>query len=411
MGHASRDSDQPGTVHSPLGIIAGGGSLPREVADAAARDGRPVLVVALAGESESGAFGKHPVTIVKWGEIGRMVKALRAAGVHDLVILGSVSRPDLTRIRTDTGFFRSLPRVIAIIAAGGDDSVLRRVVRFFEAHEFRVLAPSDIAPDLLAGTGTFGAVAADPQAISDIALGFDVVARLAPFDIGQAAVVRDGKILAIEAAEGTDRMLERLSARLGGQETARRGVLVKRPKPGQERRVDMPAIGPMTIERVARLGLAGIAVEAGGALIAERAALVAAADAARVFVTGVAPQPAGHNTAGISAMPDGPRPRVRAESDAAIAEGVMWALDGITAPGAVIVVRRRVLAIETGDGLAGTIRRAGRFRSWGLGRLFGGRGVAVVAAHLVDHPDVRAAAREAGLALRAFAPADARERL
>ncbi len=148
----------------------------------------------------------------------------------DLVIVGSVTRPDLRAIRTDLGFWMSLPRIYKIIKAGGDDSVLRRVVGFFESHGFTVRGPAEVAPALVIGEGAYGRVTMSDAARFDFEIGREVVARLAPFDVGQAVVVCDGTVLAIEGAEGTDGMLKRVAEQ---REGARGGVLVKWPKPGR----------------------------------------------------------------------------------------------------------------------------------------------------------------------------------
>lgn len=394
---SSASTDGSAARGRPLGILAGGGSLPREVAEAVRASGRDVRIVAL--DTDATAFAPFPVTAVRWGEIGGLLAAFEAGGVKDLVILGSVTRPDLGRLKVDRGFFAALPQILAIIAAGGDDSVLRRVVRFFEGRGFHVVAPGDVAPGLLVGEGFLGHESASPAALRDVRVGFDIVARLAPFDIGQAVIVRDGEVATIEAAEGTDRMMERAVSVLpaAARGTTRAGVLVKRPKPGQERRVDLPAIGPMTVARAEKLGLAGIAVEAGGTLVAERPRLVGAADASHLFVLGLAPE---HKTVG-----PGSRGAVtdRASTrDGEIAAAVLQALGPAVRSEAVIVARRQVLAIETGEGVEAAIERAASHRPWGLRSLLGRRGVALVSAGSARRPSVAAAAAAGGFKLVAY---------
>ena len=144
------------------------------------------------------------------GQIGRIVATLSAEGRNELVIAGSVRRPDVWTIRPDAGFFTSLPQVFSLFA-GGDDFVLSRVVRFFEAKGLTVRGAHEVAPDLLADAGQIGAVALSPQDHADAMLGFAVRAALGPLDAGQAVAVADGRVLAIEGAEGTDAMLERVA--------------------------------------------------------------------------------------------------------------------------------------------------------------------------------------------------------
>jgi UDP-2,3-diacylglucosamine hydrolase len=166
--------------------------------------------------------------------------------------------------------------------------VLRGVARFFEAHGFEVLAAHEVAPRLLAPAGSFSKLRPDPQDLDDIALGFRVTHALGLFDIGQAAIVARNYVLAVEAAEGTDAMLRRCRDLNRWGFGARKGVLVKGPKPSQDLRLDLPAIGPNTVELAAEAGLAGIAVEAGSVLVAELEELVEKADKAGLFLYGAA---------------------------------------------------------------------------------------------------------------------------
>ncbi len=165
-----------------LGILAGGGSLPQEVAERAAASGYEVHIVAIDGEADAD-FSGFTVTRVNWGAIGKMVSSFKSRNIKEMVIVGSVTRPDLKATRPDFGFFRNLPRIIKIIAAGGDDSVLRNVIGFFESHGLRVLGVPDVAPDLLIGKGPFGRERAGDTDLKDIALGFDVIRRLGRFDV------------------------------------------------------------------------------------------------------------------------------------------------------------------------------------------------------------------------------------
>jgi DUF1009 family protein len=204
-----------------------------------------------------------------------------------LVIAGGVRRPDLWKLRPDWGFFVSLPQILEMMA-GGDDSVLSRVVRFFEAKGIAVRGAHAVAPGLLAPCGPAGAFSLDPQSLADAELGFAVRAALGALDAGQAVVTEGGRVLAIEGAEGTDAMLRRVAGLRGARDGASpSGVLAKGPKPGQELRVDMPTIGPRTVQGAAAARLAGIALEAEGVLLLDRGEAVAAADAQRVAIEGL----------------------------------------------------------------------------------------------------------------------------
>ena len=233
-------------------------------------------------------INRFPHTWLKWGEVGKLFATLEDQGCRDLVIIGAVTRPDLANVRFDFGAVRNLPFLLSL-GVGGDDHVLSSVVRFLEGKGYRVYGAGEVAPELLAGEGTLGAKSPSQEDRADIETGFRVVAALGRLDIGQAAVVVKGRVLALEAAEGTDAMIARCAELRKGASGRRRGlagVLVKAPKPGQEERVDLPTIGPDTVESAARAGLAGIAVAAGRVLIADRSATLAAANAHGLFLFG-----------------------------------------------------------------------------------------------------------------------------
>jgi DUF1009 family protein len=268
-----------------IGIIAGSGPFPIVVAEDAARAGLDPFILGLAGSAAAG-IERFPHAYVHIGQVGRMLRVLRAEGCTRLVLLGGLRRPDLFRIKIDVGFFRYLPQLLRLLK-GGDDTVLRGVARFFEERGFEVLAAHDVAPRLLAPEGSFSRLQPNAQDLEDIKLAFKVTHALGLFDIGQAAAVARGYVLAVEAAEGTDAMLGRCRDLNNWGYTQRKGVLVKRPKPGQDRRLDLPAIGPRTVELTAEAGLAGIAVEAGAVLLAEVEELVEKANKSGLFLYGV----------------------------------------------------------------------------------------------------------------------------
>jgi hypothetical protein len=278
---ADLDTKQDG----PLAIIAGGGALPIALAAAAAAQGRAVHVIGIRGEADA-KISRFPHTWLKWGEVGKLFATLEGLGCRDLVIIGSVSRPDLANVRFDFGAIKNLPFLLGL-GVGGDDQVLSSVVRFLEGKGYRVYGAGEVAPELLAAEGNLGAKAPSPDDRADIETGFRVVSALGRLDVGQAAVVVKGRVLAVEAAEGTDAMLARCAElRKGGRRRGLAGVLVKAPKPGQEERVDLPTIGPDTVEMAAQAGLAGIAVAAGRVLIADRNATIAAAGQHGLFLVG-----------------------------------------------------------------------------------------------------------------------------
>ncbi len=276
-----------------LGIIAGGGDLPRAVAQSARENGRDIFVVSLTGESNDWT-AQFPREEVSLGEMGKALRALAANKCTDVIFAGRVGRPRFTELRLDVKGALVMPR-LAAAALKGDDALLRGVVDIFEKEGYRVLSVAEAAPSLVLGEGVIGKYRPSTELAADIAKGFKVVAQMGELDIGQATAVCDGLVLAVEAAEGTDAMLKRigdLPERLRGKPGKPRGVLVKAPKPIQDRKTDLPVIGIETVNNVVAAGLSGIAVEARGALIVDRADVVRAADAAGIFIAGIVPEKA-----------------------------------------------------------------------------------------------------------------------
>ncbi len=287
-GAARQVLEKPGAASqgsaSRLGIIAGGGSLPLAVAAAAEESGYSPFIIGLSGNA-SGEIERFPHVYAGIGQVGLTLRTLRREGCKRVVFAGSLRRPNLFRLKVDAGFFRHLPQLLRLFK-GGDDTVLRGVARFFESRGFEVLAVHEVAPRLLAPAGAFSAAAPDAGALDDIKLGFQVARALGSFDIGQGAVVARRYVLAVEAAEGTDAMLRRCRDLNSWGFKARKGVLVKTPKPGQDLRLDLPAIGPRTVELASEAGLAGIAVAAGAVLLLEQQELVEKADRLGLFLYG-----------------------------------------------------------------------------------------------------------------------------
>lgn len=273
----------------PIAIICGGGSFPGAVADAVARRGRRPVMFAVKGWADPKVVERYPHHWIAIGQAGRFFRLARAEHCHELLFIGTLLRPPLRQIRLDWQLIRLLPRLIRMFR-GGDDRLLSGVASLAEEGGLRVIGVEEVAPDIIVPDGVFGRYQPSPRDRADIARALTVIAALGPFDVGQAAVVADNHVLALEAAEGTDNLLGRIvDLRLQGRIATPPGVgvLVKAPKPGQDRRFDLPAIGPQTVENVARANLAGLAVAAGSTIIAEAGEVVAAADRAKIFLVGV----------------------------------------------------------------------------------------------------------------------------
>lgn len=276
-----------------LGIIAGGGQVPLQLAGACAGSGRGFYVIGILGEAAR-EIARYPHMWAGIGAVGAVMRALRRENCSELVFAGPVRRPDLRRLQLDWGGLRILPGYIRA-AAGGDDRLLRFMVETFERAGFRVIGAHQVLAALTAPAGVPGKLAPGPEHAQDIAQATAAARAIGARDIGQAAVACNGMILAVEAAEGTDAMLARVAAlpeELRGSANARRGVLAKLPKPGQERRIDLPALGVSTVRCAAAAGLAGIVFEAGGALIIDLPLVIEAADAAGIFLLGIDPMQA-----------------------------------------------------------------------------------------------------------------------
>lgn len=273
-----------------LGIIAGGGDLPVAIAECAKMRG-DVFVLRIQGLADQPEFAQFENALVSLGELGKSLSLLKGAGCEALAFAGRVSRPDWSALKLDTKGALMLPKVLSA-AFRGDDALMQAILGIFEKEGFRIVGTAEAAPDLIATAGVYGRHKPDAQAERDLSLAHRVVVRMGELDIGQAAVVCDGLVLAVEAAEGTDAMLSRLthlSRNVRGTEGKRRGVVLKAPKPAQERRVDLPVIGVRTVELAAAGGLAGIAVEAGAALVMRKPKLVETADRLGLFVMGFPP--------------------------------------------------------------------------------------------------------------------------
>jgi DUF1009 family protein len=264
--------------------------LPLEIADHCRSAGRPVFVVRLKGFADP-ALAEFEGADVGLAELGKCIKTLRRAACDNICLAGIVKRPDFSKLVPDLRGVAALPGAIAA-ARKGDDALLRFLVGEFEKEGFGVEGAEVVMRDLRLPRGLFGRHAPTPEQLADAEQALAAARAIGRLDIGQAAVVCDGLVLAVEAQEGTDAMLTRvagLPAHLHGQAGDRRGVLAKAPKPIQETRVDLPTIGPATIRGAAAAGLAGIVGEAGRLLVLERSQTVALADELGLFVLGAEP--------------------------------------------------------------------------------------------------------------------------
>lgn len=278
-----------GGLSSPVGVIAGSGVLPFAVARSLCEQGRGAFILGIRGHCDPASIEQFPHCWISLGQLGRATKLARAEGCKQLLFIGGLIRPALSEIRLDLKTLRVLPRVLAAFR-GGDDHLLTGIAGIIEAEGFQLIGVGEAAPDLLMPEGNIASRAPDEAAQRDIARGLEALRAMAPFDVGQAVVVIDGNVTALEDIEGTDALLARVAGLRERRRirTARgRGVLVKAPKVTQDLRFDLPTLGPKTVEGVVAAGLAGIATTRGRSLVAEADKVIAAADKAGIFVTGL----------------------------------------------------------------------------------------------------------------------------
>ena len=273
------------TAKSTLGIIAGSGDLPARLVAACRKAGRGVYLVAIEGQTDDQLLAEVDHVTVRLGAASHAFEPLRAAGVEELVMAGRIERPSLAALRPDMKTAKFLAK-LGRRAFGGDDGLLRAVIEGIEEEGFRVIGVDDVMGEVLAHEGPYGKGMPDDDARADIERGVAVAKALGAVDVGQSVVVQQGIVLGVEAVEGTEALLRRCAElrRAGAG-----GVLVKIKKPGQERRADLPTIGVQTVQDAAAAGLRGIAVEAGGTLVIDAAAVGDAADQAGLFVVGIVP--------------------------------------------------------------------------------------------------------------------------
>jgi DUF1009 family protein len=280
-----------------IAIICGYGAMPSELLAGARAAGRSPFLIRIEGEAEE-ELEVHPGETLAWGQIGRLFRVLKEHGIGEVVFAGGIhKRPELSRLKLDMGALLSLPKAL-VFMLGGDNTVLSGVIRLFESKGIRVLGAHQIAPQMLCGQGLQAGRKPAAATWRNISLAFAACKAVGHLDIGQAAIAEGGRVVAVEGVEGTDEMLARIirMRQIGRMpQTGKQGVLVKTMKPGQDMRADLPAIGPRTIEGVAAAGLTGIVLEAGHSIIIDRAATLAAARQAGLFIYGASEAEAAGN--------------------------------------------------------------------------------------------------------------------
>ncbi len=271
-----------------LAIIAGYGRLPIDVALAAREKGIEPYIIAIQGEADQD-WGDFDHTYLPIANAIKVVRTMRQHNVKRIVFAGGVrNRPKITDVRITFKLLFSLPKLLKVILAGGDDALLRTTINLFEIHGVKVLGAQEIAPNLLAQEGVLGKIGISDQNQIDIKIASNAALQLGLADKGQAAVSVNGVVAAIETADGTDAMLATLADKMRSEPpTDYKGVLVKLSKPQQDKRADLPTIGPMSVINAHKAGLAGIAVETGRSFILDKENVIKEADKYGMFVAGI----------------------------------------------------------------------------------------------------------------------------
>ena len=267
-----------------LAIIAGQGKIPLDIGHAAIAHGYDVVMMPLEHQADAdfSAFETAPIGLAN---IGRTRKLMQAHACDAMIMVGKVTRPPIGDLRPDMDGVKLLGKMLL----RGDDQSLRLVAEYFAEAGIKVIAAGDIMPDRHLAEGVVAGAKPDKQASADIDLGCKVLDSIGSHDIGQGIVVQDGRVIAIEAAEGTDAMLARSSDLL--DKTAGWAVFLKIPKSGQDTRLDIPFIGLETVKAVGDAGIGIIAIEAGGVMLADpRDEVIAACMARQITLVGLKPR-------------------------------------------------------------------------------------------------------------------------
>ena len=272
-----------------LGIIAGGGSLPERLVQACDKQDIGVFIVAFRGQTDPRVYKDHHHMLARLGAAGKIIETLKTHGIRDLVWIGSIRRPSLAELRPDMRALKFFTRLG--LQALGDDGFLRSIRREFEMEGFRLHGVQEFAADLLAAEGCVGKHQPGSADWPNIERALKVSQVLGELDVGQSVIIQEGLVLGVEGVEGTDELIRRCG---GYRRRGHGGILVKTCKPGQDRDLDLPTIGPETIKRCAEAKLHGVVFYAGQTLLVAPQEVADLADRHDIFVVGLSPARKSH---------------------------------------------------------------------------------------------------------------------
>jgi DUF1009 family protein len=280
MSATEKKRIEPSSIKK-LGILAGGGELPFMLLEACKSQGIEPFIIAFEGQADASLTDGHAHLWTRLGALNTVFKTLKSHDISDLVLIGSIRRPSMAEIRPDLKATKFLAK--AGVKALGDDGMLTALRDMFEDEGFLLHGMHQFAQHLLAPEGAIGRKSPTKGDWEDIQRGIDVLTGMSALDVGQAVIVQEGLVLGVEAAEGTDALIERCQSL---KRKGRGGVLVKLCKVGQDRNLDLPTVGPKTIEMAAACGLSGIIIHAGQSLLLNKEQVAKIADQHKIFVYG-----------------------------------------------------------------------------------------------------------------------------
>ncbi len=266
-----------------LGIIACGGALPAELIRYCKEHDQDHFIIAFKGVTSPDILEDSDHAWLMPAKVGKIIKALKQENVDRITMVGHITRPPWSSLRPDLTALKLIKTLLSQ-PSQGDDTLLSIIIEFLEEQGFTVVGADEVMEDVVMQPGVQGKHKPNSRSEQDIALGVHTAKALGAMDIGQAVITQEGRVIGVEAVEGTDGLIARCKPLLEGGEG---GVLIKMKKPTQDRRVDLPTIGLDTVIHASESGLQGIAVEAGSALMLQREELLEKADALGIFVLGI----------------------------------------------------------------------------------------------------------------------------
>ncbi len=267
---------------APLAIIAGSGELPHLILTARKAQSGDNFILAIEGNTPEDITSDVPHVWFRIGALGAAMDTLKKQGIRQIVMAGYIKRPKLSHIMPDAKGAALLKRLGTKLFSG-DNRLLDIISQFFEEHGFTIVGAHEICKSHVADEGAMTLRAPKEMHMQDIAIGKKVLKALSPYDVGQAVVVQNGHVLGVEAIEGTEALLQRVSPYI---DAAQSSVLIKAPKEGQILHVDMPVIGKDTVELCSKTGISGIAVGADATLLLGKQAVIADANQNNIFIYG-----------------------------------------------------------------------------------------------------------------------------